>query len=98
MAPGRPIDILQNAIDPHEWVREGGVPEPGRLRLVTATRLQRRKRVDALIKIFAKLCEEVTPTIEVTLEVIGDGPDRKKLTRLCEDGPIGAEHLLEAVL
>ena len=84
MAPGRPIDILQNAIDPDEWVLEGEVSKPGRLRLVTAARLQRRKRVDALIKIFAKLREEVQPTIEVTLEIIGDGPDRRKLTRLCK--------------
>jgi len=89
MAPGRPIDVLQNAIDPHEWVREEGTPTPGRLRLVTAARLQRRKRVDALIKIFAKLREEVGLTIEVTLEIIGDGPDRRKLTRLCKRLALG---------
>jgi glycosyltransferase involved in cell wall biosynthesis len=89
MAPGRPIDILQNAIDPDEWVLEGEVSKPGRLRLVTAARLQRRKRVDALIKIFAKLREEVQPTIEVTLEIIGDGPDRRKLTRLCKRLALG---------
>ena len=89
MAPGRPIDLLHNAIDPREWVREEGMPTPGRLRLVTAARLQRRKRVDALIKIFAKLREEVAPTIEVTLEIIGDGPDRRKLTRLCKRLALG---------
>ena len=89
MAPGRPIDILQNAVDPHEWVRREGRPEVGRLRLVTAARLQRRKRVDALIVIFARLREEVGPAIEVTLEIIGDGPDRKKLTRLCKRLALG---------
>lgn len=89
MAPGRPIDVLQNAVDPHEWIRQRGTPEPGRLRLVTAARLQRRKRVDALLTILARLREEVGPAIEVTLEIIGDGPDRRKLERLCKRLALG---------
>jgi len=89
MAPGRPIEVLQNAIDPREWPRQERTPEPGRLRLVTAARLQRRKRVDALITIVAKLRDEFGPAIDVTLEIIGDGPDRKKLTRLCKRLALG---------
>ena len=89
MAPGRPIEVLQNAVDPREWVRQSRTHEPGRLRLVTAGRLQRRKRVDALITIFAKLREEVSTATEITLEIIGDGPDRRKLTRLCKRLALG---------
>ena len=89
IAPGRPIELLQNAIDPSEWAASPTTPEPDRLRLVTATRLQRRKRVDALITIFARLREEVGPAIEVTLEIIGDGPDRRKLEGLCKRLALG---------
>ena len=89
MDPGRPLDVLQNAVDPREWVPQRGTPEPGRLRMVTATRLQRRKRVGALLTIFAGLREEVGPAIEATLEIIGDGPDRRKLKRLCKRLALG---------
>jgi len=89
IAPGRPIELLQNAIDPSEWAASPTTPEPDRLRLVTATRLQRRKRVDALITIFARLREEVGPAIEVILEIIGDGPDRRKLEGLCKRLALG---------
>jgi glycosyltransferase involved in cell wall biosynthesis len=89
IAPDRSIELLQNAIDPAEWVVQPTTPEPNRLRLVTATRLQRRKRVDALIRIFAKLREEVGPAIEVTLEIIGNGPARNKLDRLCKRLTLG---------
>ena len=89
LAPGRPIELLQNAIDPAEWTIQRGSPESGRLRLVAASRLQRRKRVDALLRIFARLREEVGPTVEVTLEIIGDGPDRSKLERLCNSLSVG---------
>jgi glycosyltransferase involved in cell wall biosynthesis len=89
LAPGRPIELLQNAIDPAEWTIQRGPPESGRLRLVAASRLQRRKRVDALLRIFARLREEVGPTVEVTLEIIGDGPDRSKLERLCNSLSVG---------
>lgn len=89
MDPGRPIEVLHNAVDPDEWVLQPTTFEPGRLRLVTAARLQRRKRVDALLTVFARLREEVGPAVEVTLEIIGDGPDRKKLMRLCKRLAIG---------
>ena len=89
MAPGRPIDVLPNAIDPTEWVMPPATFEAGRLRLVTAARLQRRKRVGALITIFARLRQQVGPEVEVTLEIIGDGPDRRKLMRLCKRLALG---------
>ena len=89
MAPGRPIDVLPNAIDPTEWVIPPATFEAGRLRLVTAARLQRRKRVGALITIFARLRQQVGPAVEVTLEIIGDGPDRRKLMRLCKRLALG---------
>ena len=89
MAPKLQIDLLPNAIDPTEWVVPPATSEPGRLRLVAATRLQRRKRVDALLTIFARLREEAGLGTEVTLEIMGDGPDGRKLKRLCKRLALG---------
>ncbi|GMV05719.1 MAG: glycosyl transferase [Gemmatimonadota bacterium] len=79
--PEREVSLLPNAIDPEAWTGPPADLDPAHLRLVTVSRLQRRKRVDALLRVVAGVRGAVGGTVDVTLEVLGDGPSRKALER-----------------
>lgn len=93
--PERPVEVLPNAIDPEAWPRTAPEPTAGRLRLVTTARLQRRKRVEALVRAVDRVRRQVGPATEVTLDVLGDGPEREALeTRIRTLGLEGSVRLL----
>ncbi len=79
--PDRSVEILPNGIDTGAWAVERSAARPGRLRLVTVSRLQRRKRLEALVEILARVRARAWPGCDVTLAVLGDGPSRTALER-----------------
>ena len=80
--PERDVEILPNAIDPQAWPHAPPEPEVGRLRLVTTSRLQRRKRVGALIRAVAEVRKSVGREVDVCLDVMGTGPEEDALASL----------------
>lgn len=84
--PGRRVGVLPNGFDAAFW--GAAAPEGGKsagLRLVSAMRLQRRKRPLALLDIFAAALKLAGPAGEgATLTVAGDGPLRARLERRAE--------------
>jgi len=81
-APGVPVEILPNGTDPSFW----GAPAPPRRQpakriiAVSAMRLARKKRPQALLKAFriARDCGSAAGK-EMTLCLAGDGPERPRL-------------------
>lgn len=81
--PERPVEILPCAIEPAAWACPPRPPDPRRLRLVTVARLHPRKRVDALVRAAAGVASRMRARgVEVTLDVVGDGPRRSRLEAL----------------
>lgn len=87
--PGRAVATLPCAVDETAWKGLGPEPIAGRLRLVTTSRLHRRKRVEALVRIVHEARTRVAPHTEVTLEIVGDGTRRRAVERLA--GRLGME-------
>lgn len=81
---GRAVDVLPNGFD-HDFWRAGGAARPAssRLRLVSAMRLQPRKRPFALVDIFAQACR-LAPEADLSLTIAGDGDLRRPLRRHIE--------------
>lgn len=93
--PERSVEILPNAIVPEDWPRCVPDPVPGVLRLVATARLQRRKRVEALVKVVSRVRRLVASTTDVTLDILGDGPERGALEkRIRREGVEEAVRLL----
>lgn len=80
--PDRPVTILPCAVDEAAWQGRSTEPVQGRLRLVSTSRLHRRKRVEALIHIVHQVRLRMGPAVDVTLEIVGDGARRAALERL----------------
>nr|WP_221935650.1 glycosyltransferase family 4 protein [Janibacter cremeus] len=77
-APGLPVGVVPNGIDPGAWPA-GPVRFTARpLRVVTATRLAPRKRVGALLRVVADAHARLGPGALV-LDVFGDGAMRALL-------------------
>jgi len=79
--PTRPVGLIPNAVDTGDWAPTAHTPVPGRLRLASVGRLHSRKRVWALLWIIFRLRRRLGDEVEVTLEVLGDGPGRRSLER-----------------
>lgn len=85
--PSRQVEVLPNGYDASFW---GGTSRPPRLadaplRLVSAMRLQRRKRPFALLDIFARALGIAGRAGQgATLAIAGDGPLRADLLRRAE--------------
>lgn len=77
-APGEPIAVLPNGIDPQAWPVGEGRPAARPVKVVTATRLAPRKRVLALLRIISAAAGRLGPGA-LTLDVYGDGPLRPLL-------------------
>lgn len=92
---GRAIDVLPNGFDRGFWQAEGAAyPARGALRLVSAMRLQPRKRPFALVDIFAQACR-LAPEADLSLTIAGDGDLRPRLRRYIERR--GLAHRIEIV-
>ncbi|NUR81865.1 MAG: glycosyltransferase family 4 protein, partial [Dermatophilaceae bacterium] len=81
VGPGRSVGVLPNGIDVARWAGGSGGREPGPLRLVTAMRLAARKRPAALVELVAE-AERLAGSGSVSLTVLGEGPDRRKVESL----------------
>jgi glycosyltransferase involved in cell wall biosynthesis len=81
VGPGRSVGVLPNGIDVARWAAPSGPREPGPLRLVTAMRLAARKRPAALVELVAE-AERLAGSGSVSLTVLGEGPDRRKVEAL----------------
>lgn len=79
--PHRSIDVLPNGFEAAFWRPRAGEPrKPARqLRLVSAMRLEGRKRPLALLDIFARAAELAAPAGDLSLTIAGDGSLRNRL-------------------
>ena len=82
------VAVLPNGIDVERWRRPPGAgPADRPVRIVTAMRLARRKRPGPLLDILARVRTAVDPSVQIEVEIYGDGPDRTRLERrLAETG------------
>lgn len=81
--PGRRVGVLPNGFDAAFWgaATHANGGSDG-VRLVSAMRLQHRKRPFALLELFAEALRQAGPAGEgATLTVAGDGPLRERLER-----------------
>jgi glycosyltransferase involved in cell wall biosynthesis len=81
---GASVGVLPNGIDVARWAVGPVAREPGPLRLVTAMRLAARKRPAALVELVAEAVQVAGPG-SVSLTVLGEGPDRRKVESLVRD-------------
>ena len=84
VGPGSSVGVLPNGIDVSRWAVGAVVREPGPLRLVTAMRLAARKRPAALVELVAE-AEKVAGAGSVSLTVLGEWPDRRKVEALVRE-------------
>ncbi|KRF43199.1 glycosyl transferase [Terrabacter sp. Soil811] len=84
VGPEATVGVLPNGIDVARWAVGPVTREPGPLRLVTAMRLAARKRPAALVELVAE-AERVAGPGSVSLTVLGEGPDRRKVEALVRD-------------
>ncbi len=89
-----PVAVLPNGIDATAWApvaagaaADDGEPRP--LRLVTASRLASRKRPGALVDVMSAVREQLPTGVEVTLDVLGDGPLRDRLQGRIDGAGLG---------
>jgi len=86
------VNVLSNGIDVDRWAtpaRQG--PEGsagGTIKVVSAMRLASRKRPMPLLRIMARVRQLLPADIEISLEILGDGPDRRRLERF-----VAANHM-----
>jgi glycosyltransferase involved in cell wall biosynthesis len=84
VGPGSSVGVLPNGIDVTRWSGGAVAREPGPLRLVTAMRLAARKRPAALVELVAE-AEKSAGAGSVSLTVLGEGPDRRKVEALVRE-------------
>lgn len=85
LGPGSSVGVLPNGIDVDRWTVGPVTREPGPLRLVTAMRLAARKRPAALVALVAEAARTAGPG-SVSLTILGEGPDRRKVEALVRRG------------
>jgi glycosyltransferase involved in cell wall biosynthesis len=81
---GAPVAVLHNGIDADQWARPVGLapsrPEAA-VRVVTAMRLAARKRPGAAVAAVAAARDLLPPGRAMTVDILGEGPDRRRLER-----------------
>lgn len=82
------VNVLCNGIDVDRWAGPTG-QGPGReagdgVRVVAAMRLAARKRPMPLLRIMVRVRALVPAETAISLEILGDGPDRARLERFIE--------------
>jgi len=92
---GISVDILPNGIDAAPWRAVAGswCARPGNLRLITVMRLQVRKRPGALFDILDQAQRAAGSTVRITLDIVGDGPERRAVERRARQAGIGRVRL-----
>ena len=80
LGPSSSVGVLPNGIDVARWAALGVTRTPGPLRLVTAMRLAARKRPAALVELVER-AETAAGAGSLSLTVLGEGPDRRKVER-----------------
>ena len=82
------VNVLCNGIDVDRWASPAGeVPgqDAGKgVRVVSAMRLAARKRPMPLLRIMVRVRALVPTETAISLEILGDGPDRSRLERFIE--------------
>jgi glycosyltransferase involved in cell wall biosynthesis len=80
------VAVLSNGIDVDRWATSPGAQAPERaagdgVRVVSAMRLAARKRPMPLLRIMARVRGLVPAETAISLEILGEGPDRARLER-----------------
>jgi glycosyltransferase involved in cell wall biosynthesis len=78
------VAVLPNGIDVAEWAPAGDASRRGRadgIRMVSAMRLATRKRPMPLLRIMTRVRELVPARTSLSLDLLGEGPDRARLER-----------------
>jgi glycosyltransferase involved in cell wall biosynthesis len=82
LAPeGTGVELLPNGIYSKQWRVERVAAPPRTLRLVSAMRLEPKKRPRALVSILDRVRRQVGGGIDVTLTLAGDGSSRASVER-----------------
>jgi glycogen(starch) synthase len=101
VAGGGVVEVLPNGIDAARWARaDGGMPgarlddEGHPVRIVSALRLARRKRPQALLGMLHRVRQLVPARVRLEAILVGEGPQRRLLERYLErHGMAGWAHL-----
>jgi glycosyltransferase involved in cell wall biosynthesis len=89
IASGRDdVEVLPNGIDPDEFVSP---PRPARpsATVVSVMRLHPRKEPLRLVEAFGQVCARLPPAHQPRLVLVGDGPERSRVSRAVSDRGIG---------
>ncbi|MEO8518271.1 MAG: glycosyltransferase [Dermatophilaceae bacterium] len=92
VGPSGVVNVLPNGIDVDRWAQPAGAPtrdSGGAVRLVSAMRLAARKRPMPLLRTMARVRALVPSDIEMSLEILGEGPDRGRLERFVAKHEMG---------
>ena len=88
------VNVLSNGIDVDRWAaaaHQAPVREAGSgIRVVSAMRLAARKRPMPLLRIMARVRSLVPTDIGISLEILGEGPDRRRLERFVAAHDMGS--------
>ncbi len=75
------VSVLPNGIDVAAWTPPRVASGDGTVRIVTAMRLARRKRPVPFMRVLRRARALVPAEIPITVEVLGEGPDRSQVER-----------------
>jgi glycosyltransferase involved in cell wall biosynthesis len=76
-----PVTVLPNGIEPAQWLQRREPASLTNVRLISVMRLAKRKRPRELLSILRQVADRVGPSIQLSAEIIGDGPQRPMLER-----------------
>ena len=81
VGPDAVVEVLPNGIDVGLWAPPAPDERPhgGPVRVVAAMRLAARKRPRAVLEVAAAARAQLPPGVDFTLELLGEGPERRRL-------------------
>jgi glycosyltransferase involved in cell wall biosynthesis len=75
------VAILANGIDPERWRTTSALRDPSTVVITSVMRLERRKRPLPLLRMLRQLRDVVPSTIELRVQIIGEGSMRRHMER-----------------